>query len=89
MTKLLEDLNITAGVPPVACVLGDNVMSFCVDAAAAVGVPCALFWTASACGFMGYRNFRSLMDEGLSPLKGTYILCAPTSSIVTSSRQTC
>ena len=46
-------------------------MSFCVDAAAEVGVPCALFWTASACGYMGYRNFRFLMDEGLSPLKGT------------------
>ncbi|KAM0860763.1 hypothetical protein ACQ4PT_046325 [Festuca glaucescens] len=30
MTKLLEDLNSTAGVPPVTCVLGDNVMSFCV-----------------------------------------------------------
>ncbi|XP_047084331.1 7-deoxyloganetin glucosyltransferase-like [Lolium rigidum] len=69
MTKLLEDLNSTAGIPPVTCVLGDNVMSFCVDAAAAVGVPCALFWTASACGYMGYRNFRFLMDGGLSPLK--------------------
>ncbi|CAM0955402.1 unnamed protein product [Alopecurus aequalis] len=69
MTKLLEDLNSTAGVPPVTFVLGDNVMSFCVDAAAEVGVPCVLFWTASACGYMGYRNFRFLMDEGISPLK--------------------
>uniref|UniRef100_A0ACD5U1Z3 Uncharacterized protein n=1 Tax=Avena sativa TaxID=4498 RepID=A0ACD5U1Z3_AVESA len=67
--KLLQDLNGTAGVPPVTCVLGDNMMSFCVDAAEAVGVPCALFWTASASGYMGYRNFRFLMDEGLSPLK--------------------
>ncbi|XP_051206405.1 7-deoxyloganetin glucosyltransferase [Lolium perenne] len=67
--KLLQDLNGTAGVPPVTCVMGDNIMSFCVDAAAAVGVPCALFWTASACGYMGCRNFRFIMDEGFSPLK--------------------
>jgi hypothetical protein len=82
--KLLEDLNCTAGVPPVTCVMGDNLMSFCVDAAAAVGVPCAVFWTASACGFMGYRNFRFLMDEGLSPLKGMYALPPPRSNVVSS-----
>uniref|UniRef100_A0A453AAH1 Glycosyltransferase n=5 Tax=Aegilops tauschii TaxID=37682 RepID=A0A453AAH1_AEGTS len=68
LKNLLRDLNGAVGAPPVSCVVGDG-MSFCVDAAAELGVPCALFWTASACGFMGYRNFRFLLDEGLTPLK--------------------
>jgi hypothetical protein len=68
---LLDRLNNNgdAGVPPVTCVVADNVMSFGVDAAKEIGVPCLLFWTASACGYMGYRHFQFLMDEGLAPLK--------------------
>uniref|UniRef100_A0A8R7P985 Glycosyltransferase N-terminal domain-containing protein n=1 Tax=Triticum urartu TaxID=4572 RepID=A0A8R7P985_TRIUA len=69
LKNLLRDLNGVVGAPPVSCVVGDGVMSFCVDAAAELGVPCTLFWTASACGFMGYRNFWFLLDEGLTPLK--------------------
>ncbi|KAK3154457.1 hypothetical protein QOZ80_2BG0190740 [Eleusine coracana subsp. coracana] len=53
----------------VTCVVADNLMSFSVDAAREVGVPCALFWTASACGYMGYRNFRPLIDKGIIPFK--------------------
>ena len=56
------------------CVVADSIMSFAVDAAAELGVPCPLFWTASACGYMGYYNFRFLMEKGLTPLKGTNIL---------------
>ncbi|KAE8783357.1 Cytokinin-O-glucosyltransferase 2 [Hordeum vulgare] len=71
LKKLLRELNGTgaAGVPPVTCVVADNVTSFSVDAAAELGVPCALFWTASAAGYMGYCNFRFLMDKGIAPLK--------------------
>ncbi|EEE57246.1 hypothetical protein OsJ_07253 [Oryza sativa Japonica Group] len=70
-TKLLVDLDGSraAGIPPVTCVVADGVMSFAVDAAKELGVPCALFWTASACGYMGYRHHRFFLDEGLSPLK--------------------
>ncbi|KAM3262877.1 hypothetical protein ACQJBY_053175 [Aegilops geniculata] len=67
LKRLLGELN--RGGPPVTCVVADNVMSFSVDAAAEIGVPCVLFWTASACGYMGYRNFRFLMQEGIAPLK--------------------
>jgi hypothetical protein len=73
LKDLLDRLNADAaggGVPPVTCVVADNVMSFSLDAAREAGVPCALFWTASACGFMGYRHFQFLIDEGLAPLKG-------------------
>ncbi|KAG8059125.1 hypothetical protein GUJ93_ZPchr0002g23766 [Zizania palustris] len=67
---LLADLNRTPGIPKVTCVVADGVMSFGIDAAKELGVPCALFWTASACGYMGYRHFRFFLDEGLSPLEG-------------------
>ncbi|CAL4887102.1 unnamed protein product [Urochloa decumbens] len=60
---------LAAAAAPVACVVADGLMSFAVDAAAEIGVPCALFWTASACGYMGYRNFRPLIDRGIIPLK--------------------
>ncbi|XP_062186089.1 7-deoxyloganetin glucosyltransferase-like [Phragmites australis] len=66
---LLAELNASPDVPPVTCVVGDDVMSFTLDAAREIGVPCALFWTASACGYMGYRHYRTLMDKGIFPLK--------------------
>ncbi|KAM3373194.1 hypothetical protein ACQJBY_019905 [Aegilops geniculata] len=69
LKNLLRDLNSVAGVPPVSCVVADGVMSFSMDAAVELGVPCVLFWTASACGFMGYRNIQFLLDEGFTPLK--------------------
>uniref|UniRef100_A0A0E0NGV2 Glycosyltransferase n=1 Tax=Oryza rufipogon TaxID=4529 RepID=A0A0E0NGV2_ORYRU len=74
--KLLADLNNRLApddddaAPPVTCVVADHLMGFSLDAAAELGVPCALFWTASACGYMGYRNFRLLIDMGIIPLKG-------------------
>uniref|UniRef100_A0A3B6MVI9 Glycosyltransferase n=1 Tax=Triticum aestivum TaxID=4565 RepID=A0A3B6MVI9_WHEAT len=68
--NLLAGLNgSTSGAPPVTCIVADGLMSFAVDAARELGVPCALFWTASACGYMGYRNFRPLIDRGIIPLK--------------------
>jgi hypothetical protein len=45
-------------------------MSFTLEAAREIGVPCALFWTASVCGYMGYRYYRDLMEKGIFPLKG-------------------
>ncbi|GJM85346.1 hypothetical protein PR202_ga01787 [Eleusine coracana subsp. coracana] len=56
-------------VPPVTCVVADASLTFSVDAAADLGVPCALLWTASACGSLGYRHFRLFIDKGIVPLK--------------------
>ncbi|KAL6845724.1 hypothetical protein ACP4OV_024299 [Aristida adscensionis] len=67
--SLLAELNASPDVPPVTCVVGDDVMSFTLDAAREIGVPCALFWTASACGYVAYRHYRALMDKGIFPLK--------------------
>jgi UDP:flavonoid glycosyltransferase YjiC (YdhE family) len=72
MKNLLRGLNSTDGVPAVTCVVADSIMSFSVDAAAQLGIPCALFFAASACGYMGYHNFPFLIHEGLTPLKGMH-----------------
>lgn len=39
-------------------------MSFGYDAAWEIGVPVATLWTASSCGFMGYCNYRGLINRG-------------------------
>lgn len=69
--NLLSKLNDTtsSNVPPVTCIVSDGVMSFTLDAAAELGIPNVLFWTTSACGFMGYAQYRRLIEKGLTPLK--------------------
>ncbi|KAK2632847.1 hypothetical protein EUGRSUZ_L00990 [Eucalyptus grandis] len=59
----------TSGSPLVSCMVSDGVMTFTLDAVEAIGVLEVLFWTASACSFMGYLQYRSLIDKGLTPLK--------------------
>lgn len=66
---LLSKLNHDG--PPVTCIVSDGVMSFTLDAAQELGVPEVLFWTTSACGFMGYVQYRNLIEKGFTPLKGT------------------
>ncbi|KAI9121704.1 hypothetical protein K1719_008737 [Acacia pycnantha] len=70
--KLLGRLQSSASadhVPPVTCVVSDGIMTFSLKAANALGIPSVLFWTASACGFVGYAQYRFLVDQGLVPLK--------------------
>ncbi|EOY15969.1 UDP-glucosyl transferase 85A2 [Theobroma cacao] len=69
--QLLHKLNdsSSANVPPVSCIVSDGVMSFTLDAAEELGVPEVLFWTTSACGFLGYVHYRQLMEKGYTPLK--------------------
>ena len=70
---LLAELNdpSSSQVPPVSCIVSDGVMSFTLEAAAELGVPEILFWTPSACGFLGYMHYAKLIEKGLTPLKGT------------------
>ncbi|CAD6333475.1 unnamed protein product [Miscanthus lutarioriparius] len=69
LLALLARVDADAGSPPVTCLVTDAVMSFGFDAAREFGVPVAALWTASACGFMGYRNYRNLIDWGLVPFQ--------------------
>lgn len=44
-------------------------MSFTLDAADEFGIPEVLFWTPSACGVLGYTQYKYLVERGLTPLK--------------------
>ncbi|XP_059287946.1 7-deoxyloganetin glucosyltransferase-like [Lycium ferocissimum] len=68
---LLGKLNdtYTSNVPPVSCIVSDGCMSFTLDAAQELGVPEVLFWTTSACGFLGYMHYSMLIEKGYAPLK--------------------
>ncbi|KAF7138514.1 hypothetical protein RHSIM_Rhsim07G0203600 [Rhododendron simsii] len=68
--QLVEDLRSSADVPPITCIVCDGVMSFPLKVAKELDVPCALFWTPSACGFLCYSYFRTLVEKGFTPLKG-------------------
>jgi hypothetical protein len=46
-------------------------MSFAQRVAEDMGIPSLVFWTTSACGFMGYLHFAELVRRGYVPLKGT------------------
>ncbi|CAK9309182.1 unnamed protein product [Citrullus colocynthis] len=72
--ELISQLNSMAAspssnVPPVSCVVGDAIMSFSMLAANEFNIPYALVWTASACGYFGYLQYRDLIKQGLIPLK--------------------
>ncbi|PON50343.1 UDP-glucuronosyl/UDP-glucosyltransferase [Trema orientale] len=67
--NLLQRLNSSPEFPPASCVVSDGVMSFTLNAAQELGIPEVLFWTTSACGFMGYLHYKGLVDRGLTPLK--------------------
>ncbi|TXG48396.1 hypothetical protein EZV62_027690 [Acer yangbiense] len=70
LRHLLSKLNnSTVGIPPVTCVISDGVMSFTLEATEEIGIPNVLFWTTSACGFLGYVHYANLIAKGLTPLK--------------------
>ncbi|PRQ21849.1 putative cyanohydrin beta-glucosyltransferase [Rosa chinensis] len=66
---LLLKLNSSPNSPPVTCIVADGIMNFTLDAAQELGLPEVIFWTTSACGFMGYLQYRNLIEKGLVPLK--------------------
>nr|VDD43281.1 unnamed protein product [Brassica oleracea] len=67
--ELLHRINARDDVPPVSCILADGMMSFTLDAAEELGVPCVIFWTTSACGFLAYLYYHLCVGKGLCPLK--------------------
>ncbi|XP_062149340.1 linamarin synthase 2-like [Alnus glutinosa] len=67
--ELVLKLNSSSEVPPVTCIVSDGVMGFGRNAAKELGIPDVQFWTASACGFMGYLNFSELVKRGIIPFK--------------------
>ncbi|KAK7860158.1 linamarin synthase 2 [Quercus suber] len=56
-------------VPLVTCMISDGFMSFAIKAGEELGIPEVQFWTASACGFLGYLYFTELIKRGIIPFK--------------------
>ncbi|KAG5520361.1 hypothetical protein RHGRI_033064 [Rhododendron griersonianum] len=69
--SLVSNLNDTSAldVPPVTCIVSDGFMSFTITAGEELGIPVVVFFPLSACGFMGFYQFRNLLERGLTPLK--------------------
>lgn len=70
--NLITKLNASSSAPPVSCIISDGVMAFTIKASQQFGLPNLLFWTHSACGFMGFKELKNLMERGLTPLKGRF-----------------
>ncbi|PWA51087.1 UDP-glucuronosyl/UDP-glucosyltransferase [Artemisia annua] len=70
-TFLAPFLDLAAKLPnPPTCIVSDGFVScFTVDAAKKLGIPIMLYWTLSACGFMGIFHVHSLTEKGLAPPK--------------------
>ncbi|XP_068336184.1 7-deoxyloganetin glucosyltransferase-like [Pyrus communis] len=70
LNKLNNDAISTSNNPPVTCIVSDGFMSpFTITAAQEIGVPSVLLYTFAACAFMGFMQFRTLVQKGLAPLK--------------------
>ncbi|KAF8370168.1 hypothetical protein HHK36_031799 [Tetracentron sinense] len=69
--NLISHLNGTSSsnFPPVSCIVSDGVMTFSLKVAEELSIPEILFWTTSACGFLGYAHYCHLIERGLTPLK--------------------
>ncbi|KAK2656466.1 hypothetical protein Ddye_009518 [Dipteronia dyeriana] len=65
--ELLKKLNSSGEQPPVTCVVADAGMSFGAKAARVLGIADATFWTASACGLVGYWQYAQLVKRGIIP----------------------
>ncbi|KAJ8770428.1 hypothetical protein K2173_015042 [Erythroxylum novogranatense] len=67
--QLLDELNESSSAPPVTCIVADAFMPFTITAAEELKIPLVMVFTLSACGILGIKNCRHLMDNGLIPLK--------------------
>ncbi|CAN1178210.1 7-deoxyloganetin glucosyltransferase [Linum perenne] len=57
------------GWPPVSCIVADGMMPFPLGVAKEIGVPSLSYWTFPACAFMGFSQYRSLYEQGVTPFK--------------------
>ncbi|KAF8021262.1 hypothetical protein BT93_G1632 [Corymbia citriodora subsp. variegata] len=77
-SDLISNLNHNTSdsdVPLVTCIFSDGFISFATDEAAReFGIPNIHLWTIPACAFMGFKQYRTLREKGLTPLKDTSYL---------------
>ncbi|KAH9673694.1 glycosyltransferase [Citrus sinensis] len=65
LTKLNDSSSRNGNQPAVSCIISDGFMPFTIEAAQQLGLSVVMFLTISACSFMGYKQFRTLKEEGL------------------------
>ncbi|KAB1208758.1 UDP-glycosyltransferase 85A2 [Morella rubra] len=71
-SNLLVKLNTATSdnsSPPVTSIISDGFMAFTITAARELGIPIVMLFTIAACSLMAFKQFPSLMDNGLTPLK--------------------
>ncbi|KAF5186283.1 Glycosyltransferase [Thalictrum thalictroides] len=56
--NLIVKLNSIPEIPRVSLIVSDGIMTFAIQAGEILAIPEVQFWTASACGFMGYIHYR-------------------------------
>lgn len=70
----LNDKSVSPNSPLVTCIVSDGVMPFTITVGKELGIPVAVFWTFAACGFLGFCQYRMLMEKGLTGFKDERIL---------------
>ncbi|CAI8597735.1 unnamed protein product [Vicia faba] len=69
LKELVIKLNTSSSHIPVSCVVADGLSGFAGRVAKDLGIRELQFWTASACGFLGYLYFDELVKRGILPFK--------------------
>jgi hypothetical protein len=68
--ELVNKLNTSSPHIPVTCIIADGLLGFAGRVAKDLGIQELQFWTASACGFVGYLHYDELVKRGILPFKG-------------------
>ncbi|CAI8597738.1 unnamed protein product [Vicia faba] len=66
---LINKINTSSPHIPVTCIIADGLLGFAGRVAKELGIQELQFWTASACGFLGYLHYDELVKRGILPFK--------------------
>ncbi|GAU47882.1 hypothetical protein TSUD_404540 [Trifolium subterraneum] len=67
--ELVNKLNTSSPHIPVTCIIADGLLGFAGRVAKDLGIQEIQFWTASACGFLGYLHYDELVKRGILPFE--------------------
>ncbi|RHN68874.1 putative 7-deoxyloganetin glucosyltransferase [Medicago truncatula] len=70
LKELVKKLNTSSPHIPVTCIIADGFSGFAGKVAKDLGIQELVFWTASACGMLGYLQYDELVERGIIPFKG-------------------
>jgi len=70
LKELVIKLNTSSPHIPVTCIIADGISGFAGRVAKDLGIQELVFWTAFACGLLGYLQYDELVSRGIIPFKG-------------------